>query len=81
MGFNNGENLWQRTNIGIASLLNDKEFNLAPEGLKRIKRREEYKTNPEHTSLKYSREKRDQLKEKRFQAQQKKNTPSTKGDE
>jgi lysine 2,3-aminomutase len=52
-----------------------------PEGLKRIKHREEYGTNPEHSSLKDQRGKRDQLKEKKFQVQQKKNTPSTKGDE
>ena len=31
--------------------------------------------------LKDQREKRDQLKEKKFQAQLKKNTPATKGDE
>ncbi|HWL24672.1 MAG TPA: hypothetical protein VNR38_13140, partial [Ureibacillus sp.] len=35
--------------------------------------REAYETNPAHTSLKDQREKRDQLKEKKFQAQQKKN--------
>ena len=71
----------KRSDIGISGLLNDTEFNLVPEGLKRLKRREEYETNPEHTSLKDSREKRDQLKEKKFQAQQKKNTQATKGDE
>ncbi len=71
----------KRSDIGISGLLNDTEFNLVPEGLKRLKRREEYETNPEHTSLKDSREKRDQLKEKKFQAQQKKNIQATKGDE
>jgi lysine 2,3-aminomutase len=44
-------------------------------------RREEYGTNPEHASLKNQREKRDQLKEKKFQAQQKKSTSQAKGDE
>jgi lysine 2,3-aminomutase len=69
----------KRSDIGIAGLMNDKQFNLVPEGLKRMNRRENYVTNPEHASLKNQREKRDQLKEKKFQAQQKKSTP--KGDE
>ena len=30
-----------------------------PKGLKRLERREQYETNPEHTSLKDNREKRD----------------------
>ena len=71
----------KRSDIGISGLMNDTEFNLVPKGLKRLKRREEYETNPEHTSLKDNREKRDQLKEKKFQAQLKKNTPAIKGDE
>ena len=71
----------KRSDIGILGLMNDTEFNLVPEGLKRLDRRAEYKTNPEHTSLKDSREKRDQLKEKKFQAQLKKNTLAIKGDE
>ncbi|MFE4131124.1 lysine 2,3-aminomutase [Peribacillus sp. YIM B13482] len=69
----------KRSDIGIAGLMNDKQFNLVPEGLKRMNRRENYGTNPEHASLKNQREKRDLLKEKKFQAQQKKSTP--KGDE
>jgi len=71
----------KHSNLGISGLLNDTEFNLVPKGLKRLERREEYETNPEHVSLKNQREKRDQLKEKKFQAQLKKNTPATKGDE
>jgi lysine 2,3-aminomutase len=55
--------------IGIAGLMNDVKPNLVPEGLNRLERRKEYETNPEHTSLKDKREKRDQLKEKKFQAQ------------
>lgn len=71
----------KRSDIGISGLLNDTEFNLVPKGLKRLDRRAEYETNPKHTSLKDNREKRDQLKEKKFQAQLKKNTPQAKGDE
>ncbi len=71
----------KRSNIGISGLLNDSEFNLVPKGLQRMNRREELQSKPEHTTLKDQREKRDQLKEKKFQAQQKKNTPSSKGDE
>ena len=69
----------KQSNIGVSGLMNDKQFNLVPEGLKRMNRRENYVTNPEHASLKNQREKRDLLKEKKFQAQQKKSSP--KGDE
>lgn len=55
--------------VGIAGLMNDVKSNLVPEGLNRLERRKEYETNPEHTSLKDKRGKRDQLKEKKFQAQ------------
>ncbi|WP_397262131.1 hypothetical protein [Peribacillus simplex] len=66
----------KRSDIGVSGLMNenDKQFNLVPEGLKRMHRRENYVTNPEHASLKNQLEKRDLFKEKRFQAQQK-NTP------
>lgn len=62
----------KRSNIGIAALMNDSQFNLVPEGLNRLNRRKDYETNPEHSSLKDKRDKRDELKEKKFQAQQKK---------
>ena len=71
----------KRSDIGISGLLNDSEFNLVPKGLKRIDRREEFQSKPEHVTLKDQREKRDQLKEKKFQAQQKKSTQAIKGDE
>jgi lysine 2,3-aminomutase len=71
----------KRSDIGIAGLMNDKQFNLVPEGMKRMNRREKYVNYPEHVSLENQREKRDQLKEKKFQAQQKKSTSSKKGDE
>jgi lysine 2,3-aminomutase len=38
--------------------------------LLRINRRHDYQSNPVHTTLKDKREKRDELKEKKFQAQQ-----------
>jgi lysine 2,3-aminomutase len=57
---------------GIASLLNDEKFNLVPEGLSRLHRRKQYESDPTHTSLKDKREKRDALKEKKYQAQMKK---------
>ena len=63
--------------VGIAGLMNDHQFNLVPEGLTRIDRRKEYQDNPEHQTLKDKREKRDELKEKKFQAQMKKETPNT----
>jgi lysine 2,3-aminomutase len=52
--------------------MNDVKPNLVPEGLQRLDRRKQYEANPEHASLKDKREKRDQLKEKKFQAQMKK---------
>jgi lysine 2,3-aminomutase len=54
---------------GVLSLIDDTKFNLTPEGLKRLDRRKTYKENPEHNSLKDKRDKRDELKEKKFQAQ------------
>nr|WP_295971425.1 lysine 2,3-aminomutase [uncultured Bacillus sp.] len=72
----------KRPSIGIASLLNDdQQLHLVPKGLARLNRREQYLQNPDHQTLKNKREKRDELKEKKFQAQQKKNTPLEKGDE
>lgn len=62
----------KRSNIGVAGLMNDKQFNLVPEGLTRINRRHDYEKNPVHTILKDKREKRDELKEKKFHAQQSK---------
>jgi lysine 2,3-aminomutase len=58
--------------IGIAGLMNDEKFNLVPEGLSRLHRRKQYESDPTHTSLKDKREKRDALKEKKYQAQMKK---------
>ena len=69
----------KRSNIGISGLLSDSEFNLVPKGLKRMDRREELQSKPEHATLKDQREKRDQLKEKKFQAQQKKEHSTDKG--
>ena len=70
----------KRSTTGIASLLTDSQFNLVPEGLARLDRRKQYQQNPEHQTLKNKREKRDELKEKKFQSQQKKITPEEKGD-
>lgn len=53
--------------------MNDSEFNLIPEGLGRIDRREKYKDDPAHASLKDKREKRDELKEKKIHGTTEKN--------
>lgn len=58
--------------VGIAGLMNDVKPNLVPEELNRLERRKEYDSNPDHTSLKDKREKRDELKNKKFEAQKKK---------
>jgi lysine 2,3-aminomutase len=63
-----------RSNVGIAAVMNDSKFNLIPEDLQRLNRRNKYHEDPTHSSLKDKREKRDELKEKKFQAQQSKTT-------
>ncbi|MBD1379049.1 hypothetical protein IC621_02295 [Bacillus sp. IB182487] len=55
--------------IGISGLYTDSHFNLVPEGISRISKRKNYEVDPAHTSLKDKREKRDELKEKKYQAQ------------
>ncbi|HHW39246.1 MAG TPA: lysine 2,3-aminomutase [Bacillales bacterium] len=57
---------------GITSLMNDEQFNLVPKSLQRHDRRQNFKQSPTYSSLKEKREKRDELKEKKFQAQLKK---------
>jgi lysine 2,3-aminomutase len=54
--------------IGIAGLMNDTHSTLVPQNLNRLERRKKYEENPEHTSLKNFREKRDELKEKKHKA-------------
>ncbi|OLS36961.1 lysine 2,3-aminomutase [Alkalihalophilus pseudofirmus] len=65
----------KHTDVGIASLLNDSQPTLTPKSLKRHERRVAYQSTGEHTTLKDKREKRDQLKEKKYQAELKKNAP------
>lgn len=67
--------------VGIASLMNERRSHLVPQDLERLKRREQYQKDPNHQTLKDKREKRDQLKERKFQAEQKKNTLPKKGEE
>ena len=52
--------------------MNDCQFNLIPEKLQRLEKRHKYKENPAHTSLKDKREKRDELKNKKYESQKKK---------
>jgi lysine 2,3-aminomutase len=61
--------------VGIASRLNDSQPTLTPKSLKRHERRVAYQSTGEHSTLKDKREKRDQLKEKKYQAELKKNAP------
>ncbi|XXM74274.1 lysine 2,3-aminomutase [Lysinibacillus sphaericus] len=56
------------TTIGIAGLMNDTHASLTPNGLKRLERRKQYEDDPSHHSLKNFRDKRDQLKEKKYKA-------------
>lgn len=59
-----------QSKIGISSLINESEFNLVPKDLKRANRRLEYNQDQTHSTIKDRREKRDQLKEKKYQKQQ-----------
>ena len=60
-----------QTNIGVSAVINDSKFNLIPQELQRLERRNKYEEDPTHSSLKDKRDKRDELKEKKFKAQQK----------
>jgi lysine 2,3-aminomutase len=60
-----------KSNVGISAVMNDSKFNLIPEDLQRLDRRQKYQQDPNHSSLKDKREKRDELKERKFKAQQK----------
>ncbi|MDF2858794.1 MAG: L-lysine 2,3-aminomutase [Neobacillus sp.] len=60
-----------QSNVGISAIMNNSKFNLIPEDLHRLDRRQKYQKDPQHSSLKDKREKRDELKEKKFKAQQK----------
>lgn len=62
----------KQSNISISGLMNDVKPSLVPEGLQRLVRRKQHESNLGHVSLKNKRQKRDQLKEKKFQAQMKK---------
>lgn len=48
--------------VGIAALMSDEQFNLVPEGLRRMGKRKNYVTDEEHASLKDRRDKRDEMK-------------------
>jgi lysine 2,3-aminomutase len=62
----------KESTTGIAGIANESKFNIVPEELQRIERRRTYETNPDHKSLKDFRQKRDEMKEKKFEAMLKK---------
>lgn len=68
----------EKASVGIRSIFDDEQFNLVPNNIPRYNKRKQYETNPEHASLKDKRDKRDELKEKKFHSQLKK---IPKGDE
>jgi lysine 2,3-aminomutase len=70
-----------QSNVGIAAVMNDSKFNLIPEDVNRINRRKKYQEDQSHSSLKDKREKRDELKEKKFQAQLNKSVDSKGADQ
>ena len=52
--------------------MNDEQTTLIPQSLERYDRRKSFQQSPTYSSLKEKREKRDELKEKKYQAQLKK---------
>ncbi|MFC0472326.1 lysine 2,3-aminomutase, partial [Halalkalibacter kiskunsagensis] len=68
--YNNYEE--KQSNTGISSLLNDEQRTLIPKSLERYNRRSDYQQNESYSTLKDKREKRNQLKEKKYQAELKK---------
>ncbi|TCZ76312.1 lysine 2,3-aminomutase [Paenibacillus albiflavus] len=54
----------QPESVGIAALMKDEQFNLVPEGLKRIHKRHDYEITENHMTLKDKRKQRDNNKEK-----------------
>ncbi|WP_017727503.1 lysine 2,3-aminomutase [Halalkalibacterium ligniniphilum] len=67
--------------IGIHRLMKDEEMHLVPKGLNRLERRAMYEQDIGHQSLKDQREKRDLLKEKKWQAEQAKQQAQVDADE
>jgi lysine 2,3-aminomutase len=65
------------TKTGISGLLNDEQFNLVPDSLERYDRRQSFHQSPTYSTLKEKREKRDELKEKKYLAQLKKENKDT----
>ncbi len=71
----------EENSVGISALLNDEKFNLIPEGLRRLEKRNNYQSDESHSSLKNQRAKRDQMKEKLIKAKKRNSSSSeTKGD-
>ncbi|WP_372662135.1 lysine 2,3-aminomutase [Cohnella sp.] len=58
--------------VGIAALMKDQQFNLVPQGLRRLDKRSNYAASEDHSSLKDRRDKRDEMKEKLIRAQEEK---------
>ncbi|MBS2969286.1 lysine 2,3-aminomutase [Metabacillus sp. KIGAM252] len=57
---------------GIAGIHEEAYLTLTPADLSRLKRRNQYSSNPAHQTLKDKREKRNELRERKFQSQQQK---------
>lgn len=58
--------------VGIAALMRDEKFNLVPEGLRRMNKRQSYQTAEDHHSLKDRRQKRDEMKQRLMESKDKK---------
>ncbi|GAE24922.1 lysine 2,3-aminomutase [Halalkalibacter wakoensis JCM 9140] len=71
----------KQSNTGISSLLNDEKNNLVPHSLDRYIRRSSFQEKVGHITLKDKRVKRDELKEKKYQAEMKKYTTDPTSDD
>lgn len=63
--------------VGIAALMRDEKFNLVPEGLRRMNKRQSYQTSEDHSSLKDRRPKRDEMKQRLMENKEQKEDPSS----
>ncbi|MBP0726498.1 lysine 2,3-aminomutase [Bacillus sp. RG28] len=57
------------SNIGIAGIMSEEYSSLLPSQLERLKKRENYLKDPSHSSLKDKRQKRDEMKERKYNSQ------------
>lgn len=67
-----------KSEAGIAGLFQDTQFNIIPKNLERYNKRKQYSENPNHSTIKDNRDRRDTIREKKFNTQLKSKGDGTK---